>query len=51
LVIARKHWKIEGTSDSNAYNIIDGLESTSWYLQNNAKMPGDLIIDLGKLNN
>lgn len=49
--IARKHWKIIGSEDKNAYNIVDGNASTNWYQNGNKKMPVDLIIDLGKEEN
>lgn len=46
--ISKRKWKILGTEDSNAHAIIDGLESSSWHQQQDAKMPVDLVIDLGK---
>ena len=49
--IARKHWKIVGTEDRNAYTILDGDLSSQWYQDKNQKMPVDLVIDLGKVEN
>ena len=49
--IARRHWKIIGTEDKNAYNILDGNPDSQWYQNNNHKMPVDLVIDLGKEEN
>ena len=46
--ISKKTWKILSTEDSNAYQILDGLETTSWHEKSDAKMPIDLTIDLGK---
>ncbi|HRI22548.1 MAG TPA: discoidin domain-containing protein, partial [Panacibacter sp.] len=46
--ISKRMWKILGTEDSNAHAIIDGLESSSWHQPQDAKMPIDLVIDLGK---
>jgi alpha-L-fucosidase len=47
--IARKHWKIIGIEDKNAYNILDGNISSQWYQDSNQKMPVDLVIDFGKV--
>jgi len=49
--IARKHWKIIGTEDKNAYNILDGNVNSQWYQDKNQTMPADLVIDLGKVEN
>lgn len=46
--ISRKKWKILGINDNNAYAILDGIESSSWHQEDAAKMPVDLVIDLGK---
>lgn len=46
--ISKKQWKILGTADSNAYAIMDGLESTSWHQPQNTTAPVDLLIDLGQ---
>lgn len=46
--ISKRMWKILGTEDSNAHAIMDGLETSSWHQQQDAKMPIDLVIDLGK---
>ncbi|WP_018614663.1 alpha-L-fucosidase [Segetibacter koreensis] len=49
--IARKSWKIIGISDDKCYNILDGNPGTQWYQDNSKKMPIDLVIDLGKIEN
>ena len=49
--IARRLWKIVGIDDANAYQILDGDPGTQWYQDNKMKMPVDLVIDLGKLEN
>ncbi|MEQ1587088.1 MAG: discoidin domain-containing protein, partial [Cyclobacteriaceae bacterium] len=49
--IARKHWKIIEIEDKNAYTILDGNSSSQWYQDKNQKMPVDLVIDLGKVEN
>ena len=46
--IARKSWKIIGTNDEKAGDLLDGNPNTEWYQSGNKKMPVDLIIDLGK---
>jgi alpha-L-fucosidase len=49
--IARKHWKIIGIEDKNAYRILDGNSYSQWYQDRNQKMPVELMIDLGKVEN
>lgn len=49
--IARSHWTIIGTENKNAYTILDGNVSTQWYQDKSLKMPVDLVIDLGNLEN
>ncbi len=49
--IARKRWKIVGTSDINAYQVLDGNPETQWYQESKLKRPVDLIIDLGQEEN
>lgn len=46
--ISKRSWKILSSEDSNAYQILDGLENTSWHEKSDTKMPVDLVIDLGK---
>ena len=46
--IAKKEWRILGLEDSTASRILDGQASTQWYQKDNATMPVDLVIDLGK---
>ena len=49
--IARRHWKIIGTADQNAYHVLDGNSGSQWYQDKNGKMPVDLVIDLGNVEN
>lgn len=49
--IARKSWKIVGLQDEKAHAIIDGDPSTAWHQAGDKKMPVDLVIDLGKVEN
>ena len=49
--IAKKLWKFIGIDDPKAYNILDGDPGTQWYQDNRVKMPVDLVIDLGKVEN
>lgn len=49
--VSRKRWKILEISDSKAYNIIDGDPNTEWVQSNEKKMPVDIVIDLGKVEN
>ena len=48
---SRKDWKIVGTGDEKAYAILDGNISTTWHQGRDAKMPVDLVIDLGSEQN
>jgi alpha-L-fucosidase len=45
--LPRKDWKIIGIEDEKAYRILDGNLSTAWHQGREAKLPVDLIIDLG----
>ncbi len=47
--IKRKDWKILGTDDEKAYNLLDGDPATAWQQPREGKMPVDLVIDLGKV--
>jgi len=47
--IARKSWKVLGIEDKNVSRILDGNVNTNWHQSRNAKMPADLVIDLGKV--
>jgi alpha-L-fucosidase len=47
--IARNGWKVIGTDDKNSNKLFDGNPNTEWYPDNKSKMPVDLVIDLGKL--
>lgn len=49
--IARKAWKVLGVEDKNVYRVLDGNVNSSWHQSRNAKMPVELIIDLGKAEN
>ncbi|MEQ9377986.1 MAG: alpha-L-fucosidase [Imperialibacter sp.] len=47
--IARANWTILGEDDKNAAVILDGDEQSSWRRGNDDKLPTDLVIDLGKV--
>ncbi len=47
--ISRRDWKIINTTQSAAYQVLDGNPSTSWH--QGKSQPVDLIIDLGKQQN
>jgi alpha-L-fucosidase len=49
--ISRNNWKIKGINDENVNNILDGNPNTEWYQPKGNKMPVDLVIDLGKVEN
>lgn len=49
--ISKKDWKIIGTEDQRAYAVLDGNPSTAWHQPKGAKLPVDLVIDLGKEEN
>jgi len=49
--ISRKLWKIVGVNDDKCNNILDGNPNTQWYQDKTKKIPIDLVIDLGKLEN
>jgi len=49
--ISRKDWTIVGIEDERAYAILDGNSNTFWSQPRDAKMPIDLVIDLGKIEN
>lgn len=49
--IARKAWKVLGIEDKNVYKVLDGNVNSSWHQSRNAKMPVELVIDLGKPEN
>ncbi len=48
--ISKKDWKIVGTYDEKSSAILDGNSSSVWY-QKDKKMPIDLVIDLGTVQN
>jgi alpha-L-fucosidase len=48
--ISRKDWKIVDVTDKNVNAVIDGSISTTWH-QRDAKLPVDLVIDLGSEQN
>ncbi len=47
--IAKKEWKVLGTKDPKAVEAIDGNINTVYSQGKNVKMPVDLVIDLGKV--
>ncbi len=47
--ITHTNWKIVGTSDENAANIIDGNPNSAWHQHN--KYPQDIVIDLSNTEN
>ncbi len=47
--IARKDWKVLGTTDEKAYSLLDGDPGTAWQQPRGGRMPLDLVIDLGKV--
>ncbi|WP_373548973.1 alpha-L-fucosidase [Haliscomenobacter sp.] len=49
--IARKNWKVLGIEDKNVSKVLDGNVNTNWHQSRNAKMPVELVIDLGKQEN
>ena len=49
--IARTNWKVLGIEDKNVSKVLDGNVNTNWHQSRNAKMPADLVIDLGKQEN
>lgn len=49
--VVKKNWKIIGINDDKAYAILDGNSETAWHQNSAAKLPADLIIDLGKEEN
>ena len=46
--LPRKDWKILGTEDKKAYDLLDGNPATAWHQGKDKKLPLDLTIDLGK---
>ena len=49
--IPRKGWKIIGIEDEKAYAVLDGDQHSVWHQPKGAKLPADLVIDLGKEEN
>ncbi|MCF7568252.1 alpha-L-fucosidase [Sabulilitoribacter arenilitoris] len=47
--IAKKNWVVINTTDPKATDAIDGNVNTTWYQGNNSKMPIDIVVDLGKI--
>ncbi len=45
--LPRKDWSLPGTSDPNAYAILDGDPATAWHQGHDSKLPVDLVIDTG----
>jgi alpha-L-fucosidase len=48
--ISKKDWKIVGINDEKSNAILDGNPSSVWH-QRDKKMPVDLVIDLGSVQN
>lgn len=46
--ISKMDWKILGTGDAKADDLLDGDAGTAWQQPRQGKMPVDLVIDLGK---
>jgi len=49
--IARKGWKVISSSDVSTAKLLDGNASTAWHQPRNTKLPVDLVIDLGQVEN
>jgi alpha-L-fucosidase len=49
--LPRKDWKIVGIDDEKVYAIFDGNPATAWHQRKDKKLPVDLIIDLGHIQN
>lgn len=49
--VSKKAWKMVGIEDKEANNLLDGNPDTQWYQKNTVKMPVDLVIDLGEIQN
>jgi alpha-L-fucosidase len=49
--LPRKEWKIVGIDDKKAYAILDGDTKTAWHQSRDIKLPVDLLIDLGVVQN
>jgi alpha-L-fucosidase len=49
--IARKAWKVVNIDDKQVDNIIDGNQNSTWHQGRDKKMPIDIVIDLGKVEN
>ena len=49
--ISRKGWKIIGLDDDKASAILDGDPSTAWHQSKANKMPQEVVIDLGQIEN
>jgi alpha-L-fucosidase len=49
--ITRKNWKVISSPDISTAKLLDGDVSTAWHQPRNAKLPVDLVIDLGQIEN
>jgi len=49
--IARKNWKVISSTDASAAKLLDGNASTAWHQTRNTKLPAELVIDLGQVEN
>ena len=49
--ITRKNWKVISSPDVSTAKLLDGNASTTWHQPRNSKLPVDLVIDLGQIEN
>jgi len=49
--ITRKNWKVISSPDVSTAKLLDGNASTAWHQPRNSKLPVDLVIDLGQIEN
>ncbi len=49
--VAKTLWKITGVNDEKAYAILDGDVNTQWYQDKSSRMPAELVVDLGRMEN
>jgi len=49
--ICRKDWKVVGIEDQRVNALLDGDSKTAWHQPRGAKLPADLVIDLGSVLN
>ena len=49
--ITRKNWKVISSPDISTAKLLDGDVSIAWHQPRNTKLPVDLVIDLGQIEN